>query len=472
MRTAPLFILVAALCIYAWKDWFRSLCGLIILTAVVMRHEFPTSLAGIQGLNLWNLLLVNVILAWLANRTREGLRWDMPRDIGVLLILWLCVLLLAFMLMVADRDRLRLSLTNLISDDLVNTIKWVVPSLLVFDGCRTRRRARMVLTSILFVFILFILQISSAIAPKAVLQEGNSEARMRLDSETGLSPNGAGKMMSGVPWAMLAAIPLLKKRRHRFLMIAMCAGGIYAVALAGSRSGFIACFATLLLLCLLRWRRYLPVLPLVVIVASIVLPGAAARMLSGFGETDVAGEDVANTLEITSGRNEIWKAVIPRILESPVWGHGRRAMPRIGVTQQLVNEHGEYSGLAVHHPHCAYLELLLESGLIGLVIVMGLHLRIWIYAVRLFAARGDPIYTVTGGVALALLTGHLVAHLGGQSFYPREIDICLWCAIGLMLRVHVEERSLAAQVGDMSYQYAYRQGQHTFSGIPLGGSYS
>ncbi len=65
IRTLTLYIVVAGLSIYAWKDWFKSLCGLILLTAVMGRPDFPESIGGIQGLNLWNILFANVFLAWL-----------------------------------------------------------------------------------------------------------------------------------------------------------------------------------------------------------------------------------------------------------------------------------------------------------------------------------------------------------------------------------------------------------------------
>ena len=84
-----LFILVVILCIYAWIDWFKALCGLIIMTAFVMHPSIPKHIAGVQGLNPWNLVFANVFLAWLQNRGREGLFWDMPRVINAFLVLWL-----------------------------------------------------------------------------------------------------------------------------------------------------------------------------------------------------------------------------------------------------------------------------------------------------------------------------------------------------------------------------------------------
>ena len=65
IRHLAVYIFVAILLVYAWKDWFKSLCGLILLTAVMGRQDFPESIGGIQGLNLWNILFANVFLAWL-----------------------------------------------------------------------------------------------------------------------------------------------------------------------------------------------------------------------------------------------------------------------------------------------------------------------------------------------------------------------------------------------------------------------
>ena len=311
---------------------------------------------------------------------------------------------------------------------LVNTVKWVIPALLLFDGCRSRRRVEMVLICVLLMFALFIVQIIKAVPPAVALEAGDTEGRMLLDSRVGLSANGAGKMMSGVPWAMLAVLPLLKTRRYRYLMIGLCLGSVYCVALAGSRSGFVACFATLVLLCFVRWRRYLPLLPLAVILAPVAFPGAASRMMSGFGETSVTGDAVTDTHEVTSGRNEIWAMVIPKILESPAWGFGRRAMPRIGLTQNLRNTFGADAGMAVHHPHNAYLEVLLESGLIGFVIIVGLYARLWavFHAAFRYSRRPPCARRWQGSLWLfSAVTWWLI--WGGSRSNPREIDVGVWC---------------------------------------------
>ena len=44
IRQLAVYVCVAILVVYAWRDWFKSLCGLILLTAVMGRLDFPQSL--------------------------------------------------------------------------------------------------------------------------------------------------------------------------------------------------------------------------------------------------------------------------------------------------------------------------------------------------------------------------------------------------------------------------------------------
>jgi O-antigen ligase len=466
MRALIFSILFIGLSVYSWKDWFKSLCGLIVLTAVMGRPDFPQSFAGIQGLNLWNILFANVFLAWLANRRREGLIWDMPVHITVFLLLWLGVILVGWMRMVLDRSYLEdYTFVDMISEELINTIKWPVAGLLLFDGCRTNHRIKWALTSIVLLFTLFAVQIAKYVPPSVILEAGSLKERREIGDDLGIAINSASKMMSGVPWAILAIMPLVKQRRYRFLMFGAFMLNLYALALTVGRSGYIACGATFVLLCFLRWRRYLILSPLLVLILPVVLPGATARMLSGFGEINVAGEESIDTNAATTGRSVIWPLVIDKFSESPVFGHGRRAMQRTGLSS--LTETGSELREMVGHPHQAYLELLLDNGLIGFVIIIGLYTFLWIYSIRLFVDKTDPLYTSAGGFALALLTGHLVANLGGQSFYPDRVDVGCWCAIGLMLRLYAEWSRLLAEANGISAIALYPNQNIPASQTPL-----
>ncbi len=51
IRVAILTFVVAGLAIYAWRDWFKSLCGLILLMAVMEHPDMPKSILedGVLG---------------------------------------------------------------------------------------------------------------------------------------------------------------------------------------------------------------------------------------------------------------------------------------------------------------------------------------------------------------------------------------------------------------------------------------
>src|SRR5207247_6633623 len=87
IRTTLLGLAVLFVLGYAWRDRFKSLCGVILFMAIYERSDVPRSLFGIVGLNFFSIMLANVVLAWAVSRRRENLRWDMPAHVNILLLL-------------------------------------------------------------------------------------------------------------------------------------------------------------------------------------------------------------------------------------------------------------------------------------------------------------------------------------------------------------------------------------------------
>lgn len=440
-RHLALYAVVAGLSVYAWKDWFKSLCGLILLMAIIEHEDMPKTMFGIQGLNTWNMLFVVIALAWAASRQREGLTWDIPRHIGVLLFLYLTVILIGVFRAIGDRSYIQgYPLKNLISEELINTIKWGLPALLLFDGCRTRRRTVLALVCILVLYVIVAVQVARFMPPGAAFGDGEllNRLRMRLGRYIGYSACDISAMLAGASWAVLAALPLIRNKKY-WAMGLLAAGVVaYGQALTGGRAGFIAWGATGFLLCVLKWRKYLALAPVVVILLPVVFPAATARMLSGFGQTDAAGQTTTDEDAMTSGRNVMWPHVIEKIGESPVVGYGRLAMQRTGLYDELLSMDMPFA-----HPHNVYLETLLENGIVGslpIVVFWGILL---VYSAALFRSD-NRLYTAVGGLSLGLILAQIFAGIGAQHYYPRVSTLGMWAAAFLMLRAHVEEERAQA----------------------------
>ena len=439
IRITVLYLVVAGLSIYAWKDWFKSLCGLILLMAVIEHEDMPKTMLGIQGLNMWNVLFLMILLAWIASRRRDNLTWDMPRHVNVLLLLYLGVIVLGFLRAVFDRSYLSgYPLGSLISEELINTIKWVLPGILLFDGCRSRKQVVIALVCILAVYLLLSMQVMKRMPLESALGGENERIqriRLKICLSIGYSAPNLSAILAGASWAVLATLPLVHKKKYWLMLLAAAGTVAFGQALTGGRAGYVAWGATGLTLCLLKWRKYLLLAPVILIVLPMVFPGTAERMLQGFGQTDASGQETVNDYEMTSGRTLIWPYVIDKIGESPVIGYGRLAMVRTGLRDKLMADYRE----SFPHPHNMYLQTLLDNGILGSIPIFLFWGTMLVYSTRLFRSS-NRLYAAVGGLSLSLMLAQLFAGIGSQYFYPTASTLTVWTAMLLALRVHVEEK--------------------------------
>ena len=477
IRLALLFLFLAVIIIYAWKDWYKSLCGLILLMAVIEHPDMPKNILGVQGLNPWNIAFLFIALAWLVKRRNEGLRWDMPGHMNILLLLYLAVILISFarMMAVADKviatnfqDQLVMgSNEGLVGEYLINTIKWVLPGLLLFDGCRSRSRLVWGLVALLGIYLLLGLQIIKWMPLSEAVSGTTLTARSLkiMKNEIGYHRVNLSMMMAGASWAIFAASQIFEERGKKLFCLLCALAVLIAQALTAGRAGYATWGVVGFMLCAIRWRKFLFLAPVVVFLLIVIIPGTRDRMTQGFSaETRDYNPRVATTQRfedegpdlytVTAGRNIAWPYVIDKIEDSPIIGYGRQAMITTGVADFLWERFRE----SFPHPHNAYLEMLLDNGLAGFLIVMTFYFVVLKKSVSLFRDSRNPIYVSTGGVAAALVLALLVASIGSQTFSPREGAVGMWCAIGLMMRVSVERaRGKAVEGGEADEGDIFRE---------------
>jgi O-antigen ligase len=425
--------------LYAWKDWYKSLCALIVLMAFLEHPDMPRSMFGIQGLNPWNLLLLVIIVSWLAQRGRDRLGGHPPGTFVLLLLAFVAVVTTAFVRLMFDRQALPTdaSTAGLISEYLVNTLKWIIPGLLLFDGCRSRSRLLWGLVSILSLYVLLSVQVIRWMPLDAVFNHDTLVRRSQriLLTEIGYHRVDLSVILAGASWGLFTARMLVVSPSRRTLILLTAGVVLTAQALTGGRGGYFAWLVVGLTLGLLRWRRCLLLAPVLAIVLS-VLPGVAGRALEGLSESMAIGSSEEIDIEkLTAGRNTFWPLVIDKIAEEPILGHGRAAMERTGVSS-AISEDSEEPG--PDNPHSAYLEMLLDGGWVGLAVTLALFSYILVNSLSLIADRRSPVFAAIGGLSASLVIALLVGSITGQSFYPRECALGMWCASVLMLRVSVE----------------------------------
>ena len=451
IRLSLVLLFVSGLSLYALKDWYRSLCGLVLLTAVIEHPDMPRTMFGVQGLSPWNVLLFFVVVGWAIQRPREARGYEVPRGLALALGFFLVVVLLSFGRLFLERHAPGMpSAKTLISDYLVNTLKWLVPAFLLFDGCRTRERFTLAICSVMAVYLVLGIQVIKWMPLSAAASGAGLSRRSEiLVREVGYHRSNLSMMLGGAAWAVFCVRVLAPRR-----LLALAGVGAWLVlglaqSLTGGRSGYLTWGTVGLVLCVLRWRKYLLLLPVLALGIVSLAPGVYQRLTEGFtaesrdqsrpevqGAAQTAFDDEPDDYTITAGRSLIWPFVIEKIKEAPVFGFGRQAMRRTGLASFLWEELHE----SFPHPHNAYLEMMLDTGAVGLLAALALFALIVWRSLQLFLDSRSPVFVAAGGATASLVLAFLVSSVGNHTFYPREETVPMWCAIGLMLRVWVERR--------------------------------
>jgi len=155
-------------------------------------------------------------------------------------------------------------------------------------------------------------------------------------------------------------------------------------------------------------------------VAAALAPDAIYRRLT-------YGFDSGTADAVSAGRiGEIWLPLVPDALQSPILGQG---------LDSIMWSHAMTSGqmLFVGHPHNAYLQAILDMGVVGLGLMIAYYWTVW----RGFRALGSNAYLspVMRGFfqgACAALVAFAVAGMTGGSLRPQPENVLLWIAIGIM----------------------------------------
>jgi O-antigen ligase len=172
----------------------------------------------------------------------------------------------------------------------------------------------------------------------------------------------------------------------------------------------------------LMWKFNAKSLSLCIIAVMLAaLFGAEAlqsRLTQGFGE----GADAVSAGRIDS----IWLPLLPELTKSPLWGNG---VGSILWSFPMVNG----AMAATGHAHNAYLEALLDMGIIGLALLMAYYLHVWkgFRALGSDASLNGELRGIFQGASAALIT-FFITCVVGSSLRPDDASAYLWIAIGLM----------------------------------------
>jgi O-antigen ligase len=412
---------------------------LVIMLPVEGSYLFPHSVFGFTGLNPINLVLAATLIAYLLRG--YDLKRFLPRP-----LVWLFVvpIIIAGIIGMRHVDQIYpffyeeniihfTDAAGYLRDTLFKPLLTLVGSAVLIGAAvaRAKKAENFLVPIIAGIWLMSLAAIGYVIASGVSLGSLALPTSRTFLSGLGMHANDLGRLYAVAYALLLFTWGETKDLRLKTVLIFTM--GILTVALVltfsrGAMTGWLLVNALFLV-----WKfnaRTMALALLAVAAALMLMPGAVvSRMSLGF----VGGTDVN---EISAGRiDDIWIPLLPEVFKSPLWGNGLESTMW---SKALWSE----QMLPVTHPHSAYLQAILDMGLLG----TGLLLAYYWHVYRICRDLGSNAHlspTMRGfyqGVVAGLLC-FIVTGFAGSSLRPTPEFAFLWIAIGMMYGQLARRRS-------------------------------
>jgi O-antigen ligase len=404
---------------------------LLVMLPASASTTFPHTLMQITGLNPLNLLFLATLGAYLIHGRlmRRGAPPLVPVPLVALYIVPIALAGLNGMSHVREIPSFfyeigTVSFYTGIQYLLATLVKpMVLVGVVIVIGAaaaRSQKPERFILPIAISAWLFALIQIGF------VIMDGPSIATLALAEERGfygplgMHANDLGRLHL-FAFALLLFVWADTKRPGMKLFLTLTLG-LLGIALVLTFSRAALAGAVIVGALFLMWKfnaRSLSLALIAVVLAALFGADALySRMTLGFGQ----GADA-----VSAGRIDgIWLPLLPELAKSPVWGQGLNS---ILWSFPMVTE----SMLRVGHPHSAYLEALLDMGIVGLVVLLAFYAHVWkeFRALGVNASLSPELRGLFQGAAAALIA-FLAACVVGSSLRPDAESAYLWIAIGLM----------------------------------------
>lgn len=414
---------------------------LLVLFAPLSRLDFmPHALEGVRGLTPFNALFVLAGLSYVVSCAlrREkllkpfGMEWPMLVFAGFLLVSTL-----------RSADEVSSVVVNVgietsgigfFRDTVLRGWQYLLLALLIGFESRSRADAHRFLE----IFAV------SAVVYGAVFLVAFFEEWFRLGA-IDVARRSVGKVLNlninkissvyafplAVGLALYGAYPARSGRRWFWLGVA--AVSLFVIVFTVSRSGYAG---AAFILAAFMWNRSRPaavLLPVLVLLLPVWVIGPIFDRIAT--QLESGNADV-----ILTGRlSNVWLPLLPEVSEHPFLGQGRLAIlfstaAKTGILWRGLND-----------AHSAYLELLLDGGIVGLALVLAFYWALFRAARRVARSSGDGVARrFAHGYSLGLVA-YAISSLTGLSFYPSDGNVFIWALLGVLFAVTRLDRADAAR---------------------------
>ena len=428
-----LYVALSLVCTVAVLFDFRvGAALLLVLLPISASSLFPHGMMGITGLNPLNLLVLATLASYVMHGRLQAAGAVVPKPLVWLFIVPIVVAGLIGMDNVKAIPSFIYELetityytpTQYLISTVVKPMVMVAVALMIgAAAARSHKPERFIIAIALSAWLIALLQIGFVIVQGVPIAAMASPGARSFYEPIGLHANSLGRIhMYALALLLFVWVETKRPGMKLFFLLTL---GVLALALLLTFSRAAIAGAGLVGALFLLWKFNARTLSLsliaLMLIALLVGDVLYARVTLGMNESADA---------VTAGRIDgIWLPLLPEIAKSPLWGSGLSSILWSFPMQMGVMT-------PVGHAHNAFLETLLDMGIIGLALIAAYYVHVW----KGFRALGSNAWLspeMRGFFqgATAALTAFFLTGLVGSSLTPDADSAYVWIAIGLMYGV-------------------------------------
>ncbi len=416
-------------CLAVFADFRVGAVLLLVMLPVEGSYLFPHSVFGVTGLNPLNLVLFATLISYLIRGERLGSFVPKP-------LFWLFIVPIVVAGLIGSRhvdeiypyfyEEEIIHFTDAfgyLRDLLFKPMLMVLASLVIAQAViKSKKAENFLVPFIAAVWVMSIMAIGYVVA------EGVSLGTLALSNERtffsalGMHANDLGRLYAVAYSLLLFTWGETKDLRLKSVIFLTMGVLTLALLFTFSRGAFVGWVMVNVLFLVWKFNARTAGLALLAVgIGLLFMPGAVvSRMSLGL----VGGADVN---EISAGRvDEIWIPLLPELFKSPIWGNGLDAtMWAKALWAEMM--------LPVTHPHNAYLQAILDMGILGMGLLLAYYWHVY-KTCRDLGSNPNLSPTMRGFFqgAVAGLLCFIVTGFAGSSLRPTPEFAFLWIAIAMM----------------------------------------
>jgi len=208
----------------------------------------------------------------------------------------------------------------------------------------------------------------------------------------------------------------VKRKKLRLVFYGLVALTIFADMYTFSRGSYLALIFSVVVLGFLKDRKLIVIAAVFLVTWQAIVPTAVRERVNMTQNSN--GKLEASAQE----RVDLWEAAEASIISSPVLG--------IGFASYQLAQHVD----GLKDTHNWYVKVMVETGIIGMIIVLCMLQQMLAVAYRLFRRAEDPLYRGLGLGLFVAMCSCIVANFFGDRWTYIEITGMLWVIVAAAIR--------------------------------------